>query len=331
MSAKAESENDKDLATGIDALIKNSHSDLELLRSMGDLRAKVENRSAPEAMEKFFDVLRSFSNQQERMGALDPKTWTKRIETIEGAWKRSGGTDAFAQALKSSGPLASLHGMLDDLRAVETEIGNVKDVLRTVVAQILVNQPARAAAELPVPKGQTRVDLSREADTAFDLIRQPQRHEDDTVVVRYRFFHGEQQIGREQRDEFVLRVFGWHDRTVASLAFVQQDGEDTWEPTGALSWILSRRPWPSASDDGLAGRSGFSLFSGVGLTMMPLDFAEEQSAELGIALTLSFLDNRLLIGYGQDLQASTRNRYPFVSIRLLDTTRFLGTKIGGNK
>ncbi len=317
------------IASEIQTQISETREDLELLQSLENLGPTLKGSSPPDAMESLFAVLAQFTGRRQTTRALDPAVWRSRVNLIEEVSTRANRADPFAKALKSSGPLGELNAAVSDLRSIQAEIEKVRSALRNIVAQVMSSPAQHVAATLPVPKGQTRVDISQDADTWFDLKSQPSRRERDSVVVSYNLYHGEERIGAELEDEFVVRVFGWFDHTAASLAFVQQEGKDTWEPTGALSWILSRRTWPNTGEDGLSGMSGIRFFSGAGITMMPLNFVESESVELGIALTVSFLDNRLLIGYGQDLQAPDHKGYPFVSIRLLDTSGFIGNGIKG--
>lgn len=52
---------------------------------------------------------------------------------------------------------------------------------------------------------------------------------------------------------------------------------------------------------------------------MPLDFDQTQDMEIGFTFTLSFFYNKILVGYGENLQAEKDRRFIFFSINLLDT------------
>jgi hypothetical protein len=79
---------------------------------------------------------------------------------------------------------------------------------------------------------------------------------------------------------------------------------------------MQYRNWPGRKWGFLETLTNSWLLSGIGVTTVALDFSESQDVELGLAPTLSMLDNRILAGYGWNLQAEDNRGFWFFSIRL---------------
>ena len=204
-----------------------------------------------------------------------------------------------------------------------TDFGNalasLPDSAREVLFGSLAAAPARLAANLPTPVDQVRLGLAADAtlDTSFDLKTIAQTREDSNEIwITYRFYRGDEELGLGWTDKFMLQTFGWQDQVTAGLAFAQQDGGDTWKPTANLSWILKKRSWPTTGENGLEGIDSPEWFSGFGLSTMPLDFEATEDIEVGVALTASFMNNRIMFGYGVNLQGIQNDKFWFISLRL---------------
>ena len=186
----------------------------------------------------------------------------------------------------------------------------------------------QAATDLPLPQDQRRLDLEGDASTSFELktIRQ-ERAKDDEVRVQYAFYNGTEQLdGTGWGDRFSIRVFGWQDKALASVVFTNQNSKSEFEPTAALSWILSNNRWPAENASGIKGMGSIRWLSGFGVSTMPLNFDPSQSVELGIAGTVSLINDRLLFGYGANLQSSQNKGFWFFAFRLFSTPGFVQTK-----
>jgi hypothetical protein len=182
---------------------------------------------------------------------------------------------------------------------------------------------ATAVADLPVPEGQKRIPVEQNASTSFNLQTIPvPRNPGDTVRLSYAFYSGDEAVASSTwADTFNLRLYGLSDKVTASLALVRQTSQSKFKPTAALSWLLMFNSWPTTAND--TPRAGIRIFSGAGLTTMALDFDPNETAELGIAPTLSFINDKLLIGFGWDLQAAKKRTYAFFSFHLLSRSGFL--------
>jgi len=229
-------------------------------------------------------------------------------------------------ALKSA--LTANDSPLAPLLAPGAGLDQVKeDVLRfvdMVESYLDAETTAIAVGNLPVPAGQKRIDvMSKNTSTSFDLTTVPgTRSPGDNVRLGYAFYAGDKQLTSPAwTDIFDIRVYGLQDKVVASLAMIRQISEEKFKPTAAMSWLLTYNNWPKTADD--KPRSRNTLFSGVGLTTMALDFDPNETVEIGVAPTLSFISDRILIGYGWNLQVNKKRTYAFFSIHLLSRPGFL--------
>jgi hypothetical protein len=181
---------------------------------------------------------------------------------------------------------------------------------------------ANAVGSLPVPEGQKRIEVEQNASTSFNLQTiAGARSPGDNVRLAYAFYQGDQSVASTAwTDVFDLRVYGWQDKAIASLALIRRLSEDKFKPTAAMSWLLTSKPWPRSADD---TKRRLAILSGIGLTTMALDFDSSETVEVGIAPTISFFNDALLLGYGWNLQTKKDRTYAFFSFRLLSRPGFL--------
>jgi hypothetical protein len=135
------------------------------------------------------------------------------------------------------------------------------------------------------------------------------------VRIQYSFFQGQRDLESGWSDSFLLQAYGWSSEVIASLAFARQAHVATWKPTAAMSWMASYRDWPASAKSGL-GSAWYSSLS-VGVSAMPLHSVEGQDVQIGLAPTLGFINNRILLGYGVNLQAERSKGFAFLSVRLV--------------
>ncbi len=236
-------------------------------------------------------------------------------------------------AIESSAAVLSANpGPLTDVRALQAKVDTILDLFHGAGSSLrawlqgMTSSPTLNLVEaLPTPPGQKRIDVAKgPIDTSVDFrtIKQETR-ENDYVRVSYRFFHGDDEIeSAAWYNDFLLRDFGWSSRVVASLAFSRQvSGEDNdWKPGPAASWIAHFRRRPV---DAATGLHGFRTHGwGAGLTTLTLDADPDEAVELGLAASLAVLDDRIILGYGENLQSDQSNEFWFFSLRVLDLASF---------
>lgn len=303
--------------------------DVEALRAYADMRQSLSGQTAPQAMDT---ILRTFDAIRVRdphtlphtvgLRVLDPLLWKGRVAKL----------DEFVDAVKAlepalqakltgpGSPYADLIAARDSLKAFGETLKETAQNVSRWIGEVLFMLPAnRAASELRVPAGQKRLAVfgDTELSTSVNLLTVRQSREvGQTLSIQYRFFQGDSELSGSWHDEFVLQSYGWQSNVLASLAFANQSGASTWKPTAAINWILSRAHWPKAGERGLGGAGQIKWFSGAGLSAMPLYSSSAQDIQLGLAATLAFLNNRILVGYGVNLQAEEDKGFFFISIRL---------------
>jgi hypothetical protein len=231
------------------------------------------------------------------------------------------------EAVKIGGrnPIQDAKTASEGLRKAAEEINNVSSDIPAWLAQVFQLPPAIATGELSLPVGQQHFSIDKEnLNTAFDLktICGP-RSEYDQVRITYKFFIDESEIDAGWHNDFQLRRYGWKDSVIAGVSFTKQSSTNTYKPTASISWVLDHAAWPKnrgdTSEKGVAGKYDIDWFSGIGLTSMAVDYDPSQDTELGLGLVSSFLNNRILVGYGWDLQSRQQSSFFFFSINLFET------------
>ena len=298
------------LAGGYDQIV----ADLEAMEGLADLKDSLNGKTPEQAMTAILNATKSVSTAIDRL--TDKKTWEGYKNDLD-AFKAA--VVELDESLKkiimeTDGPAKALL----DTRDVLVKVGNTTLADGAEIAaffQSLVgHREVLAIGDLQAP-GQKSRPVTGDLNTNFDVktIKEG-RGAGDQIHVRYRLRKGDELI-KEWTDIFYIRLYGFSDQYVAGVAFTHRSGED-WEPTANLSWILDYRRWPKKDQPGGPG-ANFRLFSGYGLSTMSLNHVEEESVELGVAPTLSFLNHRLLAGYGWNLQANENKTFAFISLRFL--------------
>ena len=299
--------------------------DIEALEAYANLDKLLAGQDAPQAMSTILRALEAISTRNPNMAGirvLDSKIWENRLDQVD---RLVSAVDALkpaiSQKLKQPGsPYADFIGTRDALRnfasAIKQSAGKVKNWLSEL---LLGNTFYETSAELPEPAGQRQVAVTPNAqlDTSVNLLTIPApRSVNDTLRIEYRFFQQETDLQAGWIDRFSLQSYGWQSEVLASLAFAKHDDEDTWKPTVAMNWILSHNEWPESYDAGRSSSHRLKWFSGFGISGLSLDNSDTQDVELGLAVTAAFLNNRLLLGYGVNLQAEDDEEFLFLSVRL---------------
>jgi hypothetical protein len=312
-------------ADTLEATAATLNADLEALRALASLRedlAGADARSAMAAILSRASGLRQLGRAS-ALGTLQPATWTSRGELVRrflDQIERLG--PALRERVRSDpkGPVADALAARDALKAVADSLGNVSQDAIALLGRILGLPIALAATNLPEPQGLTRRRLEDDLDTEVRLKDICQRRkENNQVMVEVRILKADQQVST-RTDRFHLRFFGWRSRVAAGLAFYIREQSDVWQPGAAMSWIFTHSGWPKQKERGLGDPAGLGKI-GFGLTTVNLHFDDQNAIELGIGPSLSFLNDRVVLGGGWNLQASEDKLYGFMSIRLLDVAR----------
>jgi hypothetical protein len=261
---------------------------------------------------------------------LQPADWRARADTLKAFLKAVQDLAADQELARAARTrLTAADGPIGDLRAVAVAADQVRETLETAadnarlwLARAIAGDVARTAASLPVPPDQRRVSLSDDASTSMNLRTIPvPRDEGDIVRVSYEFYAGDRRLQDGWHDDLRLRAFGLLGRAVAGLAFARPEGDGQWSPTASLSWIATYRRWPKAGSTGL-GSNVRAI--GLGLSTMSLNVEPDERVQIGLAGTLSMIDDRILVGWGHNLQAKSRPNFWFFSLRLFSTSGSLG-------
>jgi hypothetical protein len=299
--------------------------DVKALKSYADLGKRSGGITAPDAMDIITAIPRlidssSDVNQNPALRALQAETWSARGEHVRAlltSVEQLGGP--LRDRIKQEGPVADLQASLDALeKLAEVAKRTPAQVHAWIRSVLLLEGSTKTASEFPEPKGQKSLAIrtGAELSTEFNLLTTSVAlKERDTVRVEYRFFRGEKPITGGWHDDFVLSAYGWRSDVFASLAFAKHNGDATWKPAPAVSWIVTRRLWPKSGELGTSANE-IRWFSGAGLSALTLNQVEGQDVEFGLAATLSFFDDHIFVGYGANLQADRNGSFAFISLRL---------------
>lgn len=320
------------------ALLDELKADVAAVRAYADLRNPLAAaNTAPQAMNVLLGLTKTLAQPQDSLRLFNGSVWQARQKKMSD----------FAKAVADlSGPLKvrveASEGPVADVKAVnEAFSGLVATATQSaneavdLLARVLGAGPAQAAANLEVPPGTRPVPITSgsQLNSRIDLQRIPAKREvGDSVEVRFDIFKGDKadvKVGG-WKDEFTLRSYGWNSEVLASLAFTKPDsGASVWKATAAMNWILSYNKWPRGDDNGLAS-ARLKWFSGAGFSVMPLTSGGDEGVKLGLAATFGLLNNRLLLGYGTNLQGKDDKRFLFFSIRVVDFPALSGPAGGGS-
>lgn len=302
--------------------------DIDALKRYANLRARLSGATAVEVMDAITAIPRltdtSDLDANPALRVLRGEMWSERAahaRALLAAVDRLTGTAR--ERLVREGPIADLRAALAAFDTLSEAVKQTPARLRHWIADVLMlKNGASTAAALPEPRGQRSLPIrpGTVLGTELDLLTTPMPlQERDTVRVEYRFLRGETPIAVGWRDDFVLSAYGWRSEVLASLAFAKPSGSATWQPAPAVSWVLSYRRWPKPGERGITGNE-IRWFSGVGISALTLNQAANQDVEVGLAATLSFFNDRLLAGYGANLQAEHDRAFAFISLRLFSFT-----------
>lgn len=305
------------------AILEEVETDVEILESLGRLASSLEDSLGsgltPDAFNRILFTISLFGPGSPVRRPLTPEVWRGRLEQVRALVEGIDGEALLAPLAEIEGPIQTWNQTVEVLEAVREAVEPILEGARQALAALQGAAAARVAANLPEPAGQKRRPLTQRLDTTIDLRRIPGRREvGDEIHLRYTFFAGNEELQSVGwTDELVLLSFGWQGRAMASIALVnfkQGDEDDRWEPTAPVSYMLHRRAWPDEGASGLKGSRRGPIFT-FGFSTMTLDFTDEESVEMGLAATLGFFDNFVLVGYGVNLQATQDEDFVFFSLR----------------
>lgn len=285
-----------------------------------------EGKTAPIRLKGLNDVDTGAARADNRVidlvGAATPQT--KNLQTTVVQAQKEG-----SAALSRLSPAAS------DCRAGESASRPLCEMLDLAEAAVNLVIPPCLLPPVSVPLRSTSFNLTTiKAD----------RKVNDVVRVQYRMLTEDTAADDDKdpdmvvrwEDDFLIRSFGWHQTLSAGFAFLQQVDSSNWSPVPLASWTTRPFRWPNdftantsyRHDPGRWGWTRAQWFSGMGFSLLLPDFVEEEEVEVGLGAHLSFLDNRVIVGYGLNLNAendaaSGQNReFWFLGIRLFKGKAF---------
>jgi hypothetical protein len=317
----------------LEAIFSEFQEDIDGIEAYARLDDSLAGQSAPEALDSILRVISAIRARDPRAPGLrvvQEEVWKRRFEAVDRFVNAVNALKSpLLEELKKDGPYADLVEARDALKDFVAVVKGSASAVVSWLGQVFFAVPSnRATADLPTPPGQKQLAVfgSEGLDTTVNLLTIPaKRDAGDTLRIQYRFSDGEAELANiGWVDTFRLEVYGWQSQALASMALAKQKGDPTWKPNAAINWILSHHGWPSELETGLGSGGGLHLFSGVGMSAMPLNSPGVSGIELGIGPSLSFFNNRFLAGYGFNLQREDNKGFWFISVRLVSIPALSG-------
>jgi len=326
-SAVANNAADNQLVADITALIteaKSAKATLTSLTNLSGFADSLKNTDPVSAMNQILGRFKTATTFPAELLSLDAplKKLAEDVAKVKTSLNAANLTPAIKTLLLADN--SPFKPLLEDGGGIPQLIDDTKRLGEMIVTFFHAETTATAVADLPVPEGQKRIPVETNASTSFNLQTIPvPRNPGDTVQLGYAFYSGEEQVASTTwTDLFNLRLYGLSDKVAASLALVRQSSQEKFKPTAAMSWLLTFNQWPTTANE--QPPSAIKILSGAGLTTMALDFDPNETVELGVAPTLSFINDKVMIGFGWNLQAAKKRSFAFFSIHLLSRSGFLG-------
>lgn len=173
-----------------------------------------------------------------------------------------------------------------------------------------------------------RVPIGDIEDTAFDLTRTGRR-EGDRFTLYAELYRGDEDKTLDQVEaSFEPSYLGWHARLSPSVVLVRPSSltgrEEQFAFAPALSWVHGYRPRPE--DEGFFDTVARGLDPSIGIHAAFVNFDPDTSIEIGLGATLSFWRERLQVGAGVNLMATTSDGryYYFIGSDLISLLNTVG-------
>ena len=310
----------------LEEIFNDVQEDIDAIEAYSKLDESLSSQSPLDAMDtilKALDAIRSRDPRTAGIRVLRKDVWETRLRKVDDFVTKVKALTAplLDEIKKADGPYADLIAARESLQSFQAALKSDAAKVAEWIGEVVFSLPTqRAAADLPVAPDQRQLPVfgSEQLGTSVNLLTVPaQRQVGDTLRIQYRFLDGATELDSGWTDTFVLQSYGWQSEVLASLVFTKQSGEPTWQPNAAINWILSKNAWPKEEESGLVSGTGIKWFSGAGISAMPLNSSNSNGIQMGLGATLAFLNNRVFVGYGANLQAEHNKGFWFFSIRLL--------------
>lgn len=191
------------------------------------------------------------------------------------------------------------------------------------------NLNAYVATEIAPPDTTSFVPLIHAKNTWLDLRGVENRKDGSTVVIQASLYQLKQKsekfipsklIDRETQTLRMLR-YGYYGEYSVGLAYVFAENviaNQTAQHRGfapQVSWVLRHRSWRESTESAHYVKKWYE-YIGYGIHTVALDSNNDNQTEIGLGLTLSFMDDMFQLGYGKNL--STDRTYSFIATRLFN-------------
>lgn len=301
--------------------------DLEYLDGLRTLGERLDTGNPARALTDVISLIGGDSSIE----IFDAEAWEQRLEAARNLAEALGKAFREEELTDLGGPLEAWEGVTEYLEKFRDAVRDTSDEVKVLLVRLRSASGGVALFDdLPAPEGQKRRALGGvDLDTRFNLRTIPGKREPgDTVRLEYRFFARDEPVECGWEDDFVIKVYGWQGRALASVVFTRRqdaggidaDGNEinrSWTPTAAALFLFHHRKWPKANNAGLRRSPGSYPF-GFGLATMPLYYDNDQDIQLGLGFALSFVNDYIQIGYGRNLQASSDPGFWFFGVRIIN-------------
>ena len=223
----------------------------------------------------------------------------------------------------------SISPVADAYEDLKNEINLVVDAIKKIHNDDQSSISQYAESDVEPPDSKLFVPLLNAKNTFLDLGLVKDRKEGDQVILKATMYEGTVKNGQfiptleldKEIQRFRMLRFGFYGEYGVGLAYVRSDGKHTTENEETrsfapqVSWILNYRRWRDANEPAHYKKRWYE-YIGYGLHTVALDLDHNNETEIGLGVTLSFVDGLFQIGYGVEL--SNDEKYVFIATRLFD-------------
>lgn len=245
-------------------------------------------------------------------------------------------SDALANA-----SVSEIKNLIDAATDFKTRVAALADRMKSIGHDVLGNAAEASSVDLPEVTSAHVVALGQAGPTTLDLMTAHGRREGDRIVVRVQLYQTNQGADGTSKPEtkpldertvsLEMLRHGFYSRPGGGLVFVSRVGQT---PAGAqdvrgqagpvVSWALQHRAWPKGNE----GRKPVleALRPALGAHTTALRFSNGGGTEIGVGVSLSFVDDLFQTGYGWNLNVSSGQQYWFVGVRAVHFGQGSGVK-----
>jgi len=286
--------------------------------------------ATPETMNKLIDqtikISKSFEAMRDKLPQVVENAQNKATEIIDIYVKDLNETekDALLMSDEAVALRSNIEGYYRDFKESSALISTATASLGRLALKQVAEIPSSTSPALQVP-------LDEIKDTFIDLESTP-RLTGDLITVKATLMENEKKVVDTSVAKFQVERYGHYAELSPAVVLIKPDqlkgGEDGFRFAPTLSWMHHWSPRPS--DESGSASLFRALDPSIGIHSAFTNFRSDTSKEtvqIGLGVTLSFWENRLQFGVGDNLMATSNDEgqiYYFIGSDLIGLLQTIG-------